>query len=156
MKILIAIDGSPCSSAAVAEVAKRPWPAGSEFRVIFVEAPLDPKFAAGATAGAFDQLVKLQQGEALQHLQSAVAVLAQVGVQGTITSALLQGLPKDTIVAAAEEWGADLVILGSHGYGPLRRFFLGSVSSYVANNAPCSVEIVRPRHLDTTVSATSA
>lgn len=156
MKILIAIDGSPCSAAAVAEAAKRPWPAGSEFRVIFVEPPLDPKLVASATPGAFDQLVKLQQGEALQHLQSAVAVLAQVGVQGTISSALLQGLPKDTIVAAAEEWGADLIFLGSHGYGPLRRFFLGSVSSYVANNAPCSVEIVRPRQADAAISATPA
>ena len=47
------------------------------------------------------------------------------------------------IVEEAERWGADLILVGSHGYGSVKRFMLGSVSQAVATHAPCSVEIVR-------------
>jgi nucleotide-binding universal stress UspA family protein len=49
------------------------------------------------------------------------------------------------IVEEAEKWGADLIVLGSHGYGPMSRFLLGSVAHAVALHAPYSVEIVRSR-----------
>src|SRR5688572_8106279 len=43
MKILLAIDGSPCSDAAVAEVARRPWPAGTVVKVLTaLETPMPP------------------------------------------------------------------------------------------------------------------
>ena len=45
----------------------------------------------------------------------------------------------------AKKWGADLIVLGSHGYRGLQRFLLGSVSHAVVAHAPCSVEIVRKR-----------
>ncbi len=148
MKVLLAIDGSPGSLAAVAEVARRPWPADSEFRVILAEPPCIPSIAGFVSKGAFDEIIKAEQGEALKHLQQAVATLAESRVAGRVSSALVEGSPKDVIIAAAEEWEADLIVLGSHGYGPIRRFFLGSISNYIANNAPCSVEIVRPRPTD--------
>jgi nucleotide-binding universal stress UspA family protein len=44
-----------------------------------------------------------------------------------------------------EGWGADLVVLGSHGYGFLDRLILGSVSQFVLSHATCSVEVVRRR-----------
>jgi nucleotide-binding universal stress UspA family protein len=56
---------------------------------------------------------------------------------------LLEGRPKETIVDEADRWGADLIVVGSHGYGAFRRLFLGSVSLAVAANAHCNVEIVR-------------
>jgi len=70
---------------------------------------------------------------------------------GLIVSPVLrEGHPKDKILDEAEQWGADLIVVGSHGYGAVRRLFLGSVSLAVAINAPCSVEIVRvPFHAAT-------
>jgi nucleotide-binding universal stress UspA family protein len=64
-----------------------------------------------------------------------------------VVTEVLDGSPKKVIVEEAERWGADLIVIGSHGYGPVRRFLLGSVSQAVALHAPCSVEIVRSRHL---------
>jgi nucleotide-binding universal stress UspA family protein len=63
-----------------------------------------------------------------------------------ITTEIVEGSPKELIVEAAEKWGADLVVLGCHGFGPVKRFLLGSVSQAVALHAPCSVQIVRSHH----------
>ena len=58
MRILLAIDGSPCSEAAVNEVARRPWPASSEIRIVSAfEVPLSPTPEAWAiSAEYFDQM----------------------------------------------------------------------------------------------------
>jgi nucleotide-binding universal stress UspA family protein len=143
MKILLAIDGSPCSDAAVAEVARRPWPPQSDVRVVKVDAPVDPGLLRGGPATVFDEIAKQQRAESAGQIRDAAAVLGQSASGLRITQALLEGWPKDAIVAEAERWGADLVVVGSHGYGPIRRFFLGSVSLFVAHHAPCSVLVVR-------------
>ncbi len=57
---------------------------------------------------------------------------------------ILDGNPGKAIVKHLEESNDyDLVILGSHGYGSIDRFVLGSVSEYVTRNAPCSTMIVK-------------
>ena len=55
------------------------------------------------------------------------------------------GDPGDVIVEAAEAEHADMVLVGSHGRGPVGRLLLGSVSEFVVRNAPCPVLVVRPR-----------
>ena len=57
---------------------------------------------------------------------------------------MLEGSPKQAIVEEAERWGADLVVVGSHGRGFWGRLLLGSVSHAVAARANCPVLIVRP------------
>jgi nucleotide-binding universal stress UspA family protein len=54
--------------------------------------------------------------------------------------------PSWGIVQKAEKWGADLIVVGSHGYSSLGRWVLGSVSQTVLTQAPCSVRIARGRH----------
>ena len=55
-------------------------------------------------------------------------------------------MPKDAIVNEAREWDADLIVLGSHGYGRVKRLVLGSVAAGVVASAPCSVQVVRSKH----------
>jgi nucleotide-binding universal stress UspA family protein len=50
---------------------------------------------------------------------------------------------REGIIDCAEEWNADLIVMGSHGKSGIQRFLLGSVSEFVARHAKCSVEIVR-------------
>jgi nucleotide-binding universal stress UspA family protein len=50
---------------------------------------------------------------------------------------------RERIIDAAQEWGADLIVVGSHGRSGIPRFLLGSVAEFVARHAECSVEIVR-------------
>ena len=60
-----------------------------------------------------------------------------------VTMGVLSGSPKRVILEEAERFGADLIVVSSHGHGMLERFLLGSVSQAVALHAKCSVEIVR-------------
>lgn len=46
----------------------------------------------------------------------------------TVTSTMLEGNPAEVILEEADRWGADLVVVGSHGHGPVKRRVLGSVS----------------------------
>ncbi len=54
------------------------------------------------------------------------------------------GQPADVICDLAKELGADLVVIGAHGYGVLERL-LGTTASKVVHRAPCSVLVVRDR-----------
>ncbi|WP_169975903.1 universal stress protein [Tautonia rosea] len=147
MKILVPIDGSPCSRATIEELCRHTWPANSEIKVITVihvggPEVFDPMMMASSFH--FDLLA-----EARKHAPKLVEGAAQTIMERTkdvkVTYEVLEGVPKEEIVGQAEYWGADLIVLGSHGHGPVGRFFLGSVSHAVAMHAPCSVQIVRKR-----------
>ncbi|MFN8515911.1 MAG: universal stress protein [Thermomicrobiales bacterium] len=56
---------------------------------------------------------------------------------------LREGAPASDIVAAAQEWQADLIVVGTHGRGGLGRLVLGSVAESVLRDAPCPVLVVR-------------
>lgn len=143
MKVLVAIDGSPCSHMTVQEVSNRPWPSGTEVRIITVDAPYRRGSLGPQSSSAFDEVVRVQRAELFKHLSDAQIAFSKNAPTVKVTTELVEGNPKDEIVATAERWGANLVCVGSYGYGPVRRFFLGSVSLFVAQYAPCSVEIVR-------------
>ena len=149
MKILLAIDGSPCSETAVAEVARRPWPEDSQLRVVSVVEPPGALTAEPymGVAGYFEEVERLKRQQAEEVLEAAARALREGA--GTsrmdLTSEVLSGSPKRTIVEEAEAWGADLIVVGSHGYQTWERMLLGSVSQSVAAHALCSVEIVRGR-----------
>lgn len=87
--------------------------------------------------------LKQQRAESAKRLQSATTLTIKSAPGLRLTSSLLVGWPKDAVVTEAERFGTDVVVVGSHGYGPIRRFFLGSVSLFVAHHALCSVLIVR-------------
>lgn len=146
MKILVAVDGSPCSLAAIAEVATRPWPDGSRVKVVLVDAPRKDEYAMRRSPSAFDEINRTLRAEATEDLEKAVDALRTTAPHLPVESVLREGWPKDEILDVAEAWCADLIVVGSHGRGAFKRIFLGSVSLAVATHATCSVEIVRSQH----------
>jgi nucleotide-binding universal stress UspA family protein len=152
MKILLAIDGSPCSEEAVAEVARRPWPEDAQVRIVSVVEPPAPLVAEPymGVAGYFEEVERLKQQQAEGIVGRAAAALREGEGTSTlgVASEVITGSPKRTIVEEAEEWGADLIVVGSHGYHTWERMLLGSVSQSVAAHALCSVEIIRCRKKD--------
>ena len=149
MRILLATDGSAFGEEAVREVARRPWPMGSEVLVVYVVEPTPqppPEMWAGAYEDYFGELNQWKRAQARQALETATRILdGREDKMLRVTAEVLEGQPKKRIPEEAESWGADLVVLGSHGYGFWDRLLLGSVSQAVASHALCSVEIVRRR-----------
>ena len=151
MKVLLAVDGSPCSEAAVNEVASRPWPAGSQIRIVTayeLPPPAPTPYAWAVPAEYFDEMEKAAQTSAKAILGAAAAKLAaSLSHSVQVTKEILAGSPKSAITEEADRWQADLIVMGSHGYGAWHRFLLGSVSQAVVSRAQCSVEVVRDREV---------
>ncbi|MGB9181471.1 MAG: universal stress protein [Pyrinomonadaceae bacterium] len=147
MKILLAVDGSTYGDAAVDEVAERPWPTGSEVKILSaIEPPATPVAEPWALPPSyFAEIEKAGHDRTLATVEGALSKLRTTCADKTLklTTAMLMGSPKQVILDEAEAWGADLIVLGSHGYGAWQRFLLGSVSNAIALHAKCSVEIVR-------------
>jgi nucleotide-binding universal stress UspA family protein len=144
MKILLAIDGSPPSQGAVQEVAQRPWPSPSTVRILSVIQPYTPPASEIVLASAtLEEIRQRQTQDAEQLTRQAGERLAARGL--SIDAAVREGDPRTEIIDAADEWDADLIVVGSHGRTGLKRLMMGSVAQAVVAHAHCSVEVVRRR-----------
>ncbi len=145
MKILLAIDGSACSDAAVAEVARRPWPEGSTVKVLTaydLPAPPIPETWAFPPS-YFEEMDTALRKQADNIIEQALNSLKpNLGKSVSLDSSIVPGPARTVILDEAESWGADLIVMGSHGYRGWERFLLGSVSQAVVSHARCSVEVV--------------
>jgi nucleotide-binding universal stress UspA family protein len=143
MKILVAIDGSDFSQAALDSVIARPWPPATEVKVLNVVEP--PSLLMGREMGGYDpefEVVWKALREQARHLvEKAVEKLR--AAKFNVSSELVEGDPKSQIIDIAHEWHADMIVLGSHGRTGINRFLMGSVSQGVVRHAHCSVEIIR-------------
>lgn len=146
MKILLAVDGSAYSDAAVEEIVKRTWPPESEVKVITAaEMPVLTGIEPWAVSpDYFEQMEKVVRGAAEDVIKRAMSKLNTLDNKTLkISTEIIQGPPRQVIVDEAEKWHADLIVMGSRGLGAWNRLLLGSVSSAVVHHARCSVEIVR-------------
>lgn len=149
MKILLATDGSDFSKAAVdALTTIVANPENASFKIVStVEFPTmlpsDP--FVGASAEYYDEIEKAGHGQAKAAAEQAETRIRSMfpNVALDITAEVVSGSPQRVLVEKAQEWGADLIVVGSHGYGFWSRALLGSVSNSVVHHAPCSVLVVR-------------
>ncbi len=143
LKILVATDGSEFSKAAVKAVASEPWPKDTQIKVISV-----PEFALWLGEYPYFQRVQVEElnQSALDAAKAAVEqakeILSRAGLTVTTDVPIDRDAPAKTILEKAKEWGADLIVVGSHGRRGFDRWALGSVSESLAMNAHCSVEVV--------------
>ena len=72
-------------------------------------------------------------------------VKGKVGNIAKVETKVLRGSPKVEIIEEAKNWEADLIVVGSHGYGFFERMMIGSVSNAILHHAPCSVLIVKTK-----------
>lgn len=143
MNVILAIDHSEYSAEAIKEVAARPWPSDTTVRILSVVEPITPP-AAELWYDAGGNLDRVQ--EEMMNRATDLTAKAANQLQGkgfNIENAVRNGDPRSVIVDEAEDWPADLIVLGSHGYTGVKRLLLGSVALSVVSHAPCSVEVVR-------------
>jgi nucleotide-binding universal stress UspA family protein len=140
MKILLAMDDSDFSNAALSAVISQFKPEGTEVKVLNVVQPMTFEAVPEMSKNYAPELEgQRQAGKEL--VARAAKTLTTAGFK--TSTAVEQGDVRLKIIDAAAEWGADLIVTGSHGRGLVGRFLLGSAAEFVARNAQCSVEVVR-------------
>lgn len=137
MRVLLATDGSTDALTATRWLRLFPLPADSPVLVLMVAEVVEPPVRA----------------ETLEHLRDAVLGDARrigdearrlLGPRGPGSEVRVsEGEPRAEIVRAAEEWRAELLVMGARGLGGVRGLLLGSVSQDVARHAPCPVLVVK-------------
>lgn len=138
MHIILALDGSIESQAAVREIADLPWKQSPQVTVVtaLVDAPYDLiQSAEGIKLG------EVEKQSACDNFEAAKKVLAKTGA--TTTHLIERTHPRQLIIDTANRINADLIVLGARSHSAAYRVVLGSTADYVANHAKCSVLVVR-------------
>jgi nucleotide-binding universal stress UspA family protein len=140
MKILMAIDDSKFSEQSLRVICAQISSKGTEVRVLHVLQPITVA-APPQMSARYTPELEAQAKEAQELIKRAADSLSEAGFK--VSTAVEKGDVRLKIIDAAKDWGADLVVVGSHGRSGIPRLLLGSVAEFVARHAPCSVEIVR-------------
>jgi nucleotide-binding universal stress UspA family protein len=153
LRILVAYDGTDPGESMAALLSRFHWPADTEGFVLSVVRPMfladlpdwvtnqprDPDVAAMAAAWEKEHAANL--AGARQEAEQFRRKLPSCFASGRLL--VEEGRPAEQIVAVARRHGVDLVVMGSHGGGAVKRLLLGSTSEQVLASAPCSALIVR-------------
>lgn len=158
MRILIGYDGSEHSDAALDDLKRAGLPRDSEVLVVSVadllmsNPPIEEVAVQVFTSRRVASAIKNAQTHADRVVKEAEEFAAQAVERlrlqfpgWTIKSRVLTGTPAWELIDAANDWKADLVVVGSEGRSALKRFFLGSVSKKVVTDSRGSVRVARPR-----------
>jgi nucleotide-binding universal stress UspA family protein len=156
MKILIAYDGSACADNAIEDLLHAGLPGDAEVLVMSVEeewmpSPIVPSYEFASTmvpiqANLAVKAVPELRPQVSEALELALKAKERVQVlfpNWEVMEFSCVGSPATEILNEAEEWNADLIVVGSHGHTALGKFFFGSVSHKIVMEAHCTVRVSR-------------
>jgi nucleotide-binding universal stress UspA family protein len=149
-KVLVAVDGSELALDAARQALALLAP-DSDVTVLAVARPVILPVTDGsglASVGAMTPLVleEATEGAVAAARDDAAAAVAALGIDAH--ARVEEGEPGTMICQVAKEEGFDVIVVGSHGSGFVKRALLGSVSNHVLHHAPCPVLVVRPERAD--------
>lgn len=141
MKILLAVDGSDCSTRATAQVVAlaAELRVAPEIHLLHVHPPI-PIGRVQHHVG-HDSLERYYREESLPHLVVAEEMLNAAGLAHT--RHIHVGVAADVVIHVATQTDCNLIVIGSHGRSALAEAVLGSVSHRVLHLAPCPVLVVK-------------
>ena len=156
MKILIAYDGSPCADAALHELRRAGLPLDAEAVILSVADVWMPPPASTPVSWMITDLRRADRtreairAQAIQAVEEVLALAQRACTQVRsyfpdwhVEVEAVADSPAWGIIKKADEWKADLIVVGSQGRSATSRFLLGSISQKVLTTAGCSVRIAR-------------
>jgi nucleotide-binding universal stress UspA family protein len=146
MKVLIATDGSTFSQTAIKKWSR--FIAGTEVTAIKIVSVYSAVLPVDTFTPSVEYAEALENAQKMQSVDFAEKAADEVrdrfpGSEIDLTTKVVIGNPPQVIVETANEWRADLIVIGSHGRGFWKRMLLGSVTDAVVHHAPCSVLVIR-------------
>lgn len=145
-RILVPVDGSPTSDLGLEEAVKLARLTGARLRLFhavdMLSASLSPEISMAASPTVFEML--RQGGEAILARAQATTERAGVPAESMLQDSLT-GRVCDSIVDDAKRWGAELIVIGSHGRRGVGRVLMGSDAEQIARLSPVPVLLVHPK-----------
>lgn len=139
MKILMGVDDSTFSDVLVRATVKQFRPETAEVLVLHVLQEVGPPVPEMAASYAPEMAGERKSAHTL--VERVAKELSSAGFKTEIAVEVAD--VREGIIDAALRWGADLILVGSHGKRGIRRFLLGGTAEFVARHAGCCVEIIR-------------
>ena len=144
VRLLIGLDNSADSNAAVEAVCNRHWPRGTEVGLLAVVDTVMPLTSNPSEPSAMKWIETADESnwnQVREIFEPAAQRIRSAGLHAEVL--IRRGNPADEILGEADTWGADCIFVGARGTRGIDRLLLGSVSSAVSSRAHCSVEVVR-------------
>jgi nucleotide-binding universal stress UspA family protein len=140
--ILVTLDGSRFGEHALPLALGLARRAGAKLELVQVFTPLATAYAEHPVwnDNSLEALLKQRQQDYLDDTAKRLAKLSP----GTVSTTVLEGGVVEEITARVEKTGADLIVMTTHGRGPLGRFWLGSVADALVRKSPAPLLLVRP------------
>ena len=139
-RILLATDGSPHAELAALKAVDLAESTGARLHVVAVGRTFPAAVYDVYTEAGSEELRR----EAQTILEEQVRKIEEAGGTVAIAHLKMNERRDEAIVHLAEEIGADLIVMGSRGFGGLKRALLGNVADSVVRHAHCPVLVVRP------------
>ncbi|CAG2160228.1 universal stress protein [Cupriavidus numazuensis] len=143
-KIVVAVDGSSTSTLALDEAVRVAGPGSATVLALYVVDNATPLFDAGFYDPSQIQKAFVESGQ--RALEEAASRLAAANVKHETRLVSEAPVPGDigaSINEAARQWGADLLVIGTHGRRGVRRLVLGSVAEALIRQSTMPVLLVR-------------
>lgn len=146
-KILVPIDGSPTANEGLAEAVKLGKLTGARLRLLHAVDMLSITLTPEASMSLSQPLIDTLKRAGQDILDKAKASVMAAGLEAdTVLVDTLSGRISDLVVEEARKWGAELIVIGTHGRRGVGRLVLGSDAEQVLRLAPVPVLLVRAHH----------
>lgn len=142
-KILVPMDGSETAALGLQEAIKLAKGNGATLKAIHVVDDLVLINTQYAPQLLYDQMLATRRTGGTRVLEAAQAAARENGIELQVELLDTFGGPADQIVEQAKTWGADLIVMGTHGRRGLRRLALGSDAEMVLRASTVPVLFVR-------------
>ncbi len=148
-RLLIAVSSEEDAELLAGTAVSRAWPENSRVQVVNVVPPFHNNLRFGKTKD-WQEVAEKAEAAAKERGETLVETVAtklrdKFGKEN-VTCHVLNGSPRSLILQVAQDWGADLVLMGAHARDKsLMERFMGSTAAAVVLNAPCSIELEKHR-----------
>lgn len=144
MRVLMSITVLAHCGITIQECPNSSWPAGTQVEVISIP-PAAPKlpYLRHLQRKLREANVEGEHKYARSDAETAAERIRASSSALEVSEKVMEGAPADAILKEAADWGSDLILTGTHGYGAETLFSGGSIAGAVPSRAKCKVEIVR-------------
>ncbi|KAK1275462.1 hypothetical protein QJS04_geneDACA016050 [Acorus gramineus] len=144
--IIIGIDDNDESTYSLEWTLDHLLVSASRFRVVFIHVKVPAHSVLRISGPGVADVMSIVEKDQRKHAAAVEVRARELCLRRQITDyevEVVEGDPRTVLCDAVDKHHADVLVVGSHGYGKLKRVILGSVSDYCAHHAHCSVLIVK-------------